>query len=210
VDIQRKFPVKKEISAMKSRVPAIDRLLLAAISFSVLLVILSGILLPKRAYAATAREIDVSVDVALERFKKEINGSQELLSIAKGVLVFPSVYKAGFVVGGEYGEGALRIGGKTVAYYNTVSGSFGLQVGAQAKTIILVFIQQAALDKFRESEGWKAGVDGSVALINVGAGGSLDTENIKDPIVGFVFGQKGLMANLTLEGTKITRINLEK
>ena len=91
-----------------------------------------------------------------------------------------------------------------------MSGSFGLQVGAQAKTIILVFIQQAALDKFRESEGWKAGVDGSVALINVGVGGSLDTENIKDPIVGFVFGQKGLMANLTLEGTKITRMNVEK
>ena len=85
-----------------------------------------------------------------------------------------------------------------------------LQIGAQAKTIILVFIQQAALDKFRESEGWKAGVDGSVALISVGAGGSLDTENIKDPIVGFVFGQKGLMANLTLEGTKITRMNVEK
>ncbi len=195
---------------MKSRVPAIDGLRLAAISFSVLLVLLLGILLPKGTHAATAREIDVSVDVALERFKKEIKGSKELLTIAKGVLVFPSVYKAGFVVGGEYGEGALRIEGKTVDYYNTVAGSFGLQIGAQAKTIILVFIQQAALDNFRKSEGWKAGVDGSVALISVGAGGSLDTENIKDPIVGFVFGQKGLMANLTLEGAKITRMNVEK
>jgi len=195
---------------MKSRVSAIDRLRLAAISFSVLLVLLLGVLLPKGTHAATAREIDVSVDVALERFNKEIKGSKELLTIAKGVLVFPSVYKAGFVVGGEYGEGALRIGGKTVDYYNTVAGSFGLQIGAQAKTIIIVFIQQAALDKFRKSEGWKAGVDGSVALINVGAGGSLDTENIKDPIVGFVFGQKGLMANLTLEGTKITRMNMKK
>ena len=195
---------------MKSRVPAIDRLRLAAISFSVLLVLLLGILLPGGAHAVTAREIDVSVNVALERFTKEINGSKELLAIAKGVLVFPSVYKAGFVVGGEYGEGALRIGGKTVDYYNTVAGSFGLQIGAQAKTIILVFIQQEALDKFRKSEGWKAGVDGSVALISVGVGGALDTENIKDPIVGFVFGQKGLMANLTLEGAKITRMNVEK
>jgi hypothetical protein len=99
---------------MKSRVSEIDRLRLAAISLSVLLVLLLWILLPRGAHAATAREIDVSVDVALERFTKEIKGSKGLLAIAKGVLVFPSVYKAGFVVGGEYGEGALRIGGKTV------------------------------------------------------------------------------------------------
>ena len=195
---------------MKSRVPAIDRLRLSAISFSVLLVLLLGILLPGGAHAATAREIDVSVNVALERFTKEIKGSRELLAIAKGILVFPSVYKAGFVVGGEYGEGALRIGGKTVDYYNTVAGSFGLQIGAQSKTIIIIFIQQEALDKFRKSEGWKAGVDGSVALISVGVGGALDTENIKDPIVGFAFGQKGLMANLTFEGAKISRMNVEK
>jgi len=195
---------------MKSRVSAIDRLRLAAISFSVLLVLLLGVLLPKGTHAATAREIDVSVDVALERFNKEIKGSKELLTIAKGVLVFPSVYKAGFVVGGEYGEGALRIGGKTVDYYNTVAGSFGLQIGAQAKTIIIVFIQQAALDKFRKSEGWKAGVDGSVALVTVGAGGAVDTENIKDPIVAFAFDQKGLMANLTLEGAKITKMDMKK
>jgi lipid-binding SYLF domain-containing protein len=195
---------------MKSRVPAIDRLRLAAVSFSVLLVLLLGILLPRDTHAATAREIDVSVDVALERFTKEIKGSKELLAIAKGVLVFPSVYKAGFVVGGEYGEGALRIGGKTVDYYNTVAGSFGLQIGAQAKTIVIIFIQQDALTKFRKSEGWKAGVDGSVALVTVGAGGALDTENIKDPIIGFVFGQKGLMANLTLEGSKFTRMNMAK
>ncbi|NNG47866.1 MAG: hypothetical protein HKM86_12255 [Deltaproteobacteria bacterium] len=195
---------------MKSQVPAIDRLRLATISFSILLVLLIGILLPRGTHAATAREIDVSVDVALERFTKEIKGSQELLAIAKGILVFPKVYKAGFVVGGEYGEGALRVGGKTVDYYNTVAGSLGLQVGAQAKTIILVFIQEEALAKFRKSEGWKAGVDGSVALISVGVGGALDTENIKDPIVGFVFGQKGLMANLTLEGTKITRMTVDK
>jgi len=179
-------------------------------SLLVLAAILLAVSIPGASYAATAREIDVSVDVALERFAKEINGSKELLAIAKGVLVFPSVYKAGFVVGGEYGEGALRVGGKTVEYYNTVAGSFGLQIGAQAKTIILVFIQQEALDNFRKSEGWKVGVDGSVALITVGAGGALDTENIKDPIVGFVFGQKGLMANLTLEGAKMTRIQKEK
>jgi lipid-binding SYLF domain-containing protein len=93
-----------------------------------------------------------------------------------------------------------------VVYYNIAVASFGLQLGAQKKTIILVFMQQEALKKFRDSSGWKAGVDGSVALIKIGAGGSIDTTNIKDPIVGFVFGQKGLMFNLTLEGSKFTKL----
>lgn len=174
--------------------------------WAVCLVFILGYYLPKDTYAATAREIDVSVDVALERFQKEVKGAKAFLKNAQGVLVFPSVFKAGFVFGGEYGEGALRIGGKTVDYYNTVAGSWGLQLGAQKKTVILVFMQKKALKAFRNSEGWKAGVDGSVAMVDVGAGGSIDTTNIKDPIVGFVFGQKGLMANLTLEGSKYTKL----
>ena len=152
------------------------------------------------AWAASAREIDVSVDVALERFEKEVKGARSFLGSAKGVLVFPQVLKAGVGFGGEYGEGSLRIDGKTVDYYNTVAGSFGFQFGAQAKTIILVFLDADTLKRFRESEGWKAGVDGSVALVTLGAGGDIDTTKIRDPIVGFVFGQKGLMYNLTLEG----------
>ena len=173
---------------------------------AVCLTLILGCILTKDSYAATAQEIDVSVDVALERFQKEVAGANEFLKSAKGVLVFPSVYKAGFVVGGEYGEGALRIDGKTVDYYSTVAGSWGLQLGAQKKTVILVFMQNEALKKFRNSEGWKAGVDGSVALITVGVEGSIDTTKIKDPIVGFVFGQKGLMYNLTLEGSKYTKL----
>ena len=165
-----------------------------------------GAFFASAAHAATAKEIDVSVDVALKRFNTEVKGAKEFLKNAKGVLVFPSVYKAGFVIGGEYGEGALRIGGKTVDYYNTVAGSWGLQIGGQKKTVILVFMQDEALKKFRAASGWKAGVDGSVALITVGAGEAIDTTNIKDPIVGFVFGQKGLMANLTLEGSKYTKL----
>jgi lipid-binding SYLF domain-containing protein len=157
--------------------------------------------------AATAREIDVSVDVALESFEKEVKGAKEFLQSAKGVLVFPRVIKAGVGIGGEYGEGALRIGGKTVDYYNTASASIGFQLGAQAKSVILVFMQEDALKKFRGSSGWEVGVDGSVALIKLGAGGSIDTTKIKDPIVGFVFGQKGLMYNLTLEGSKFTKLN---
>lgn len=157
-------------------------------------------------YAATAREINVSVDVTLKNFYKNVKGAKEYLKTAKGVLVFPSVYKAGFGIGGEYGEGALRIGGKTVEYYSTIAGSFGFQLGAQKKTLILVFTKKEALKNFRESNGWKAGVDGSVALVTVGIGGSIDSTNIKDPIVAFAFDQKGLMYNLTIEGSKFSKI----
>lgn len=164
----------------------------------------------ERARAATAKEIDASVDAALERFHKEVKGAKEFLESSKGVLVLAGVIKAGIGIGGEYGEGALRLKGKTVDYYNITSASVGLQLGAQKKDIILVFMQDEALKNFRASSGWKAGVDGSVALITVGAGGSIDTTNVKDPIVGFIVGQKGLMYNLTLEGSKITKLDKSK
>jgi lipid-binding SYLF domain-containing protein len=157
-------------------------------------------------HGATAREIDVSVDVALERFYNEVKGGKEFLKAAKGVLVFPGVVKAGIGIGGEYGEGALRIKGKTVDYYNTAAASVGFQLGAQKKTVILVFMQGEALKKFRASSGFEVGVDGSVALVELGAEASIDTTKINAPIVGFVFGQKGLMYNLTLEGSKYTKI----
>jgi len=160
--------------------------------------------------AASAQAIDAKVDAALERFHKEVKGAAEFLQSAKGVLVFAGVIKAGIGVGGERGEGALRIGGKTVDYYSITSASIGLQLGAQKKDVILVFMESQALDKFRESEGWKAGVDGSVALIDIGVGKSIDTATVKSPIVGFVVGQKGLMYNLTLEGSKIHRLKKAK
>jgi len=163
-------------------------------------------LIPVAAMAADAREVDISADVALEQFQKEVNGAKQFLAKANGYLVFPKVVKAGLGIGGEYGEGALRIGGKTVAYYSTAAASIGLQLGVQKKSIIIVFLTKEALSKFRKSEGWEVGVDGSVALIKVGVGGSIDTTNIKDPIVAFVFGQKGLMYNLTLEGSKFTKL----
>jgi len=177
-------------------------LLLAGVIFLGLTLIVGS----SMAFAKSAKEIDVSVDVTLEQFGKDIKGGKEFLNSAKGVLVFPSVIKAGIGIGGEYGEGALRTGGKTVDYYSTAAASFGFQLGAQSKRVILVFMQDSALKKFRDSSGWEAGVDGSVALVELGAGGTIDTTNIKDPIVGFVFGQKGLMYNLTLEGSKYTKI----
>jgi lipid-binding SYLF domain-containing protein len=171
------------------------------------LALLAGCWGADNAVAASARELDVSVDVALENFEAEVGGAKQLLASAKGVLVFPKVIKAGFGWGGEYGEGSMRIGGKTVDYYNTIAGSFGLQFGAQAKTIMLVFLDGDALQKFRDSEGWKAGVDGSVAVLAVGAGTSLDSTKLNNPIVGFILDQKGLMYNLTLEGSKFSKIN---
>lgn len=160
------------------------------------------------ALAASAAEIDVEVNKALEAFQK-IEGAPAFLGIAKGVLVFPKVYKAGIGVGGEYGEGALRVGGKTVDYYSTAAASIGFQLGVQAKSIVVIFTDQAALARFRASEGWKVGVDGSVALVDIGVGKSLDTNNINDPVIGFIFGQKGLMYNLTLEGSKFTRLKMD-
>jgi len=158
------------------------------------------------AQAATAKEIDVSVDVALDRFKNDVKGASEFLANAKGVLVIPNVIRVGFGLGGEYGEGALIVGGKTVDYYNTVAGSFGFQIGVQSKNIIIIFMEETALTKFRDSLGWRAGVDGSVALIDQGAGSSVDTDNLQHPIVGFIFGLKGLMVNLSLEGSKFTKL----
>ncbi len=163
-------------------------------------------MLPLQLMGATAAEIDAGVDAALERFRTEVTGGEEFLASAKGVLVFPRVIKAGFGIGGEYGEGALRIGGETADYYSTAAASFGFQIGAQSRTLLFVFMENEALAQFRDSRGWEVGVDGSVALINLGAGRDLTTTNIRDPIVGFVFSNRGLMYNLTLEGTKVTRI----
>jgi lipid-binding SYLF domain-containing protein len=162
--------------------------------------------LPVSSYAATAGEIDASVNASLDRFVKEVKGAQEFLNAAQGVLIIPKVIQGGLVVGAEYGEGALRIGGKTVAYYNIASASFGAQIGGESKDIILVFMSKPVLKKFRNSKNWKAGVDAKVTLINVGVDESINTMKIKQPVVGFVFGQKGLMAGATIEGSKFTKM----
>jgi lipid-binding SYLF domain-containing protein len=160
-----------------------------------------------QAEAASAREIDAGVSATLERFFYKIAGARELADKSVGILVFPSVVKAGFGVGGEYGEGALRVRGGSVAYYNTVSASFGFQLGVQERSVIIMFMTDEALQQFRKTAGWKVGVDGSVAIITLGAGGSIDTNKITSPVVGFILDPKGLMYNLTLEGSKISRIS---
>ena len=159
------------------------------------------------AYADSAAEIDAAVDESLRVFKQDIDGAEVFLGQAAGYLVFPRVIKVGIGIGGETGEGALRVGGSTAGYYRTSAGSIGFQLGAQAKAIVIAFMTPQSLQKFRESSGWKVGVDGSVAVVDIGAGKAIDTTNIKDPVVGFIFDAKGLMYNLTLEGSKISKLN---
>ena len=173
--------------------------------FSTVLVAL--LVMPVTALAVdSAAVVDAKVDDAIKNFDREVNGSEVFLGQAAGYLVFPRVIKIGIGIGGETGDGALRVGGKTAGYYRTSAGSFGFQLGAQAKSIVIAFMTKEALEKFQNSSGWKVGVDGSVALIDLGAGKTIDTNNIKDPVVGFIFGSKGLMYNLTLEGTKISKV----
>lgn len=162
------------------------------------------------AMAWSASKIDSRVNDAIKVFQEEVNGADVFLNQAAGYLVFPRVIKVGIGVGAETGEGALRIGGKTVDYYRTTGGSFGFQLGAQAKSIVIAFMTQEALTKFRNSSGWKVGLDGSVALIDIGAGKTIDTDNVRDPVVGFIFGSKGLMYNLTLEGSKFSKLDPAK
>jgi lipid-binding SYLF domain-containing protein len=173
----------------------------------VVLITVISAFLSSNSLAKTAREIDTSVDVAIERFHKQVKGAEEFVKTSKGMLVMPNVVKGAFIVGGEYGQGALRIGGKSVDYYNTISGSFGFQIGGESKDIILLFMTDEALENFRASKGWEAGVDGNVALISVGAGGRADTTTLKDPIVGFVFDAKGLIADVSLKGAKFSKLD---
>jgi lipid-binding SYLF domain-containing protein len=162
---------------------------------------------PPRTEAASAAEIDIDVRETMSEFFSQIRGARELVSRSAAVLVFPSVIKAGIGIGGEYGEGALLTRERTMDYYNIVSASIGFQLGAQARSVIIVFVTPEALASFRRTHGWKIGVDASVAIVTLGAGGSMDTARIASPIVGFIFENRGLMYNLTLEGSKITRID---
>ena len=180
------------------------------IQWSLRLIILTAVfsvLTTNSLLAKTAKEIDANVDAAIQRFYKQVNGAEKYVKASKGMLVMPNIVKGAFIVGGEYGEGALRIGGKSVDYYNTVSGSIGFQIGGQKKDIILLFMTDEALKKFRASKGWEAGVDGNVALITVGGGERADTTTSKDPVVGFVFDAKGLIADISLKGAKFSKVD---
>jgi lipid-binding SYLF domain-containing protein len=158
--------------------------------------------------ARQRREIDASVDEALERLHGTVMGSRELLGKARAVLVFPEVVGAAFGVGGQYGRGALRTGGRTVGYFSTAGGSFGFQVGAQSRAVFYAFMTQGAYDRFKRSSGWAAGADATVALVKMGANGQIDTSTAISPIEAFVVTNAGLMAGVSLEGTKVSRLDI--
>jgi lipid-binding SYLF domain-containing protein len=157
------------------------------------------------AHAKTAAEIDASADAALVRFKEDVQGADEYLKAAKGVLIMPEVKKAGLVVGGQWGEGALRVGSKTVGYYRMDAASVGFQAGYQEANFVFVFLNQSALDQFRAAKGWTAGVDAGITVVDVGTGVSADTLKGKDAVVGFVYGKEGLMGGWSLKGAKFTK-----
>lgn len=152
--------------------------------------------------------IDAQVNETLAKLYTNVAGSRELVAKSRGVLVFPAVVDASFVVGAQYGRGVLRVGGRTEAYYSTTAGSLGFQAGAQSKAVIYLFTTQQALDKFRSSQGWTVGADATVALATIGANGNIDTNTAQQPVVGFVLTNVGLEAGISLQGAKIDRIQL--
>lgn len=176
-----------------------------AVLLAVAALSLGVLALPVAEAAVSSRaEIDAQSREALARLKEQTSAGAELASRAAGVLVFPKILKGGVVVGGEYGEGQLRVGGVPTRYYRLASASVGFQLGVQQKSVVILFMTPESLEQFRRSKGWKAGVDASVAIATLGAGDQLDTETARKPVIAFVFSNKGLMYNLTLEGSRIT------
>jgi len=157
------------------------------------------------AVAASTSEINARVEAALSRFYAQDPNHRELANKASAMLVFPSVTKAGAGVGGEYGEGALQVHGKTVAYYKLTGASAGATLGVARRSEVLLFMTDAALEKFMNSKDWTVGVDAGVAVVK-GAGAQYDSETLRKPVVAFVFGEKGLIADVSLEGAKVTKL----
>ncbi|MBI0328201.1 BPSL1445 family SYLF domain-containing lipoprotein [Burkholderia plantarii] len=158
--------------------------------------------------ASKRQAIDASVNATLSRLYSTVPGSRELAAKSRGMLVFPEVLQAGFIVGAQSGNGALRVGGSTIGYFNTSSLSVGLQAGAQSKAVIFLFMTQDSLDKFRASNGWAAGADASVALVKMGANGVVDSNTATAPVEAVVLTNAGLMGDVSINGTKVTKLDL--
>ncbi len=158
--------------------------------------------------AAQRQAIDAAADSALSRLYAQQPGTRELLASARGVLVFPSFVQAGFIVGGGSGQGVLRKGGKTAAYFRMTEASAGLLAGAQSQAVFILFMTEEALKRFEASSGWTVGADASVSMINVGANAQITTQTARQEIIGFVMTNAGLMGNLSLNGNRVTRLSL--
>jgi lipid-binding SYLF domain-containing protein len=158
------------------------------------------------ANAATAEDLNKDADQALKTLYKTNPVAEQISKQARAVLVFPKIIKAGLVFGGSYGEGALKQGPKVVNYYNSVSGSWGLQAGAQSFGYVLFLMNGKAVDYLNKSEGWEIGVGPTVVIVNEGVAKNLSTSTLKDDAYAFIFDQEGLMAGISIEGTKISKI----
>jgi lipid-binding SYLF domain-containing protein len=162
------------------------------------------------AWALDTAALDKEVSATLDQFYTLNEQHKSLVSSAAGVLVFPSITKAGVGVGGEHGNGALLQNGKTVGYYSTSGASVGLTLGASRHSEVVLFNTKEALDKFLNSKGWSIGADASVAVMKTGAGGRYDTQSLSKPVLAFVFGNKGLMGDVSLAGGKINKLDTSK
>lgn len=158
------------------------------------------------ATADTAVEIDRDVDNAIQKLYADSSAAKELSTIARAILVFPKIVKGGLIVGGQYGQGALRVGGKTYGYYSTTAASYGLQAGVQTFGYAMFLMTDDAVEHMKKSEGWEVGVGPSVVVVDEGVARSLTTSTAKEGIYVFFFDQKGLMAGLGIQGSKINRI----
>lgn len=159
------------------------------------------------AFADTKAEIDAKVGESLKQFYKLDAENKALVHKAAGVLIFPSITKGGAGIAGEYGEGVLQVKGKTVGYYSVTSASIGLTLGVSTRSENILFMTQDALNDFTSSKGWSIGADTGLAVVSKGGGGSYDTQTLQKPILGFVYGEKGLIADLSLEGSKVNKID---
>lgn len=180
------------------------RLLLAlALAFTAPL--LAGASPPAQA-ASTAADLDKDADQSLQTLYRTNAVAADIAKQARYALVFPNIVKAGFVFGGSYGEGVLKKGDAVVNYYNSVSASWGLQAGAQSFGYVVFLMNQKAEDYVMDSKGWEIGVGPTVVIVNEGVAKNLSTSTLKDDAYAFVFDQKGLMAGISIEGTKISKI----
>lgn len=196
---------------MFDSLPMFRRAGLAAATISVAGLLFAGCTTTTPTSSATPAEqrksLSSAADETLGKLYQASPQSKELVARAKGVLIFPDVLSGSFIVGAEHGKGVLRVGGANAGYYSTTAGSIGFQAGAQSKAMVLLFMTQGALDKFRNSSGWTVGADATVAVVDIGANGRIDTNTAQQPVVGFVMNNGGLMAGVSLAGTKISKID---
>ena len=162
------------------------------------------------AQAASASEIDRGATAALENLYSTSPGARALADKAKAILVFPEIVKGGFIVAGQYGDGVLRKGGKTVAYYRSLAASYGFQAGIQTFGYALFFLDQESLSYLDKSDGWELGVGPSIVIVDEGIAKNLSTTTLQKGVYAFFFDEKGLMAGIGLQGTKITQIHPER